>query len=122
MSFDLTIGDKGKVLQLALTDINESTSPPTTIPLDLTNVSTVILQFAIGNIFTETVKEVSMSIIGPPTNGLVQYIFQPADLVPPGDFNQTGQLQFTVKVVYNNGNVLYSGDISTLTIKEKVGT
>lgn len=119
--FDLTIGEAGKILRLALTSLDQTVSPPVTNPLDLTGC-TVTLQYTIGDLYGETVVERLMAIQGSPTLGIVQYGFQAGDLVAPGDFNQTGKFQYVVKVVFPGGQIMYSSSITTLTIKQKVGT
>jgi len=118
--FDLTIGELGKVLKLNLLNIDQTVSPPVSSPLNLTGAA-VILQFTIGELFGEQITERAMTIVDP-INGIVSYVFQPGDLVAPSDFNRTGKFQFVIKITFPGGIVLFSGDITTLTIKQKVGT
>lgn len=118
---DLTIGEQGKVLQLNLINIDQTQVPPVSSPLDLTNAQTVFLYWSITPIGappTPPISPKTMTIIGPPANGVVQYIFQPSDLVAPAGMGKTGQFRFTVKVQFTNSEILYPAFDGLLSIKD----
>jgi len=60
-----------------------------------------------------------MTIVSVP-NAVVAYTFVGTDLEQPGGFPFTGKIEYVVQVTYSSGNVLTSGDIGALTVKEGV--
>jgi hypothetical protein len=118
---DLTVGEIGKVLQLNLVDIDQTQSPPASIPLDLTNAQSVFLFWSITAIAappTPPGSPRSMSIVGPAVNGVVSYAFLAGDLAAPPGMGKTGQFRFSVKVLFTNSNVLYPAYDGLLSIKD----
>ncbi len=116
---DLTIGEVGIVLQLNLTFLDETVQPPVQKTLDLTN-GTITLLFAIADSNSLPKVPISkiMSILGPPANGVAQYVFQSGDLVKPPDMSKFGVFRFSVKVVYPDGTILFAVEDGQLTIKD----
>lgn len=121
--FDITTGEVGKVIRLNLQAVDESTDPPTNVPLNLTNASAVILQFAFGGIYRPigNLKQVPMSITNA-LGGIVSYVTVAGDLDAPAGFQDTGEIKYVVKVTFSDGSLEYSSDIGTFTVKQKVGT
>jgi hypothetical protein len=118
---DLTVGEIGKVLQLNLVDIDQTKTPPASIPLDLTNAQSVFLLWSITPINAPPTAPGSprnMSIVGSPANGVVSYAFVVNDLVAPAGMGKNGQFRFSVKVLFTNSNVLYPAMDGLLSIKD----
>lgn len=116
----LTIGEIGKVLQLNLTLVDQTVSPPIQKALDLTNVASVFLLYTISDVKGQqnTPTPRQMSIIGSPTLGVVQYAFALGDLVRPSNMGKNGVFRYSVQVNYTNGTVLYPTDDGKIAIKD----
>ena len=119
---DLTIGDVGIALQVQLMSQDLTQSPPAQVPLDLTNAQKVELLFSIQSPTSITPQAPSntvlMGILGIPSNGTVFYVFQAGDLVKPPGMGKNGVLKYTIRVTFNNGNVLYTNLDGQFTIKD----
>ena len=117
---DLTVGEIGKILQLNLVNVDQTQTPPVYNPLDLTNVATVDLLFVITDSQAKPKSPVTskqMSILSPPTSGIVQYTFQAGDLVAPPEMGKYGVFRYSVQVNYTGGSVLYAVLDGQLSIK-----
>jgi len=116
---DLTIGDIGNSLVINLVCLDSSVSPPAQIPLDLTDATAVNLLFTITapGYPAKVPKTVAMSIVGSPTNGQVQYVFQSGDLAAPPEMGKNGVFRFSIQIQFQNGNVLYTDSDGLLSIK-----
>lgn len=118
---DLTIGDVGVTFQVQLLGTDLSQNPPTSVPLDLTNAQKIELMFLITNpqsFFQPPSNTVLMGIVGSPINGTVFYDFQPGDLVKPANMSKDGVFKYSIKVTFNNGDVLHTSLDGQLTIKD----
>ena len=119
---DLTIGEVGKVLRLNLYQIDATQNPPVKIPLDLTLVDEVLLDWAIsppGQQPANSTNEVTMSVVDPPTSGIVEYGFISGDLVKPANMGRDGLFWYSVSVLFDNGTNLISNFDGKLTIKRE---
>ena len=118
---DLTIGEVGKVLRLNLKTIDKTVSPPATIPLNLTAVTSVQLLFRIAspNSQPNTSIVVRQMVIVDVLGGIVEYAFQLSDLIKPPDMSKFGVFRFAVKVMFEGDvEILYADDDGQLTIKD----
>jgi hypothetical protein len=119
---DLTIGDVGVTLQEQLLGQDLTQDPPVQTPLDLTNAQKVELLFLIvppnSTPPQPPVKTVLMSILSPPTNGVVFYSFQAGDLVAPLGMGKNGVFKFSIRVTFNNGNIFYTNIDGQFSIKD----
>lgn len=116
---DLTIGEVGNTLQLNLINVDQSTSPPTSSPLDLSGATQVQLSFVITNVKSKPQAPAltrNMTIVNAP-GGIVQYVFVSNDLVAPLNMGKDGVFRYSVKVTFNTGMILISAEDGQLTIK-----
>lgn len=120
---DLTVGEIGKVLQLNLVTTDYTQNPPAQVPLDLTSATSVQLVYVITSPNSPvkaptpaTTK--NMTIVSPPTLGIVSYTFQSGDLAQPPEMGKNGVFRFSIKVTFASGSILYSNSDGQLTVKE----
>jgi len=117
---DLTTGEVGKILQLNLVNVDQTQNPPVQSALDLTNASIVNLLYVITDSQGKPKSPVitkQMSVIGAPTLGVVQYVFQTNDLSAPPEMGKQGVFRYSVQVQFSGGAILYAVIDGQLTIK-----
>lgn len=118
---DLTIGEVNKVLRLNCTSIDQTVNPPVQSPLDLTGATIALIWVITSSTQAKPEAPITtkaMTIVGAPTAGVCQYIFQAGDLAKPAEMKKTGQFRYTVKVTYGDGSVFYSRFDGKLDIKD----
>lgn len=117
---DLTIGEVGKVLQLNLVNVDQTVNPNVQNPLDLTSATSVQIKWLIcdqGSVPLAPSATKTMTIVGSPVNGIVNYTFLAGDLVAPLGMGKDGVFRYTVVVNFPAGGVLYPVIDGKLTIK-----
>jgi hypothetical protein len=118
---DLTFGEVGKIIQFNLINNDPTQSPPTSLPMDLTNATEVdwIYSPAASSEKPNTINitVAKMSIVNA-LGGVVQYALKVGDLPKPPDVGKTGVIRWCVKVTFNNGVILFSNFDGQFTIKD----
>lgn len=116
---DLTIGEVGKQLQFTLKTTDFTQNPPALIPLDLTTATGVQLLYAITNPTgpPKAPQSKNMTIVNPPTSGVVSYTFTGTDLMQPPEMGKNGVFRFAIKVTFPSSAVFFSNFDGTLSIK-----
>jgi hypothetical protein len=119
---DLTIGEVGITLQATLNSVNESVSPATSTPLNLTG-ATVTLFWTIQNQQTPASAPVNpsgvtMTIVNA-TAGIVSYTFQSGDLALPTGLVNFAQFRYAIQITFPGGNTFWTSENGLLTIKNQ---
>jgi len=116
---ELTFGEIGITFQATINALDQTQSPPVTSPMNLTGATVFLLYGVAKNAQDPPVPTISrqMTILDP-VNGIVQYTFQPGDLVKPSGVGKNAVFRYVVKIQFPNGNIFYTDTDKQFTIKD----